>query len=101
MAHITRAEVDRIASLARLSLSDAEAEHAAADLDEILGYVELLEQVDTEGVEATSHVIPLATPLREDRAVEPMDPELAVANAPLHQGTAFVVPKVIEGEEEG
>ena len=46
-------------------------------------------------------MIPLATPLREDRAVAPLDPELALANAPEREGTAFVVPKVIEGEEEG
>jgi Asp-tRNA(Asn)/Glu-tRNA(Gln) amidotransferase C subunit len=43
----------------------------------------------------------LATPLRDDEPAEPMDPELAVANAPLASGSAFVVPKVIEGEEEG
>jgi Asp-tRNA(Asn)/Glu-tRNA(Gln) amidotransferase C subunit len=46
-------------------------------------------------------VIPLAAPLREDRALAPLDPERAVANAPEREGSAFVVPKVIEGEEEG
>jgi aspartyl-tRNA(Asn)/glutamyl-tRNA(Gln) amidotransferase subunit C len=101
MAHITRAEVERVASLAHLLLTDDEAEHMADELDRILEYVEALEQVDTEGVEPTSHVMPLPTPLREDRAAECLDPELALANAPLRDGTAFVVPKVIEGEEEG
>ena len=101
MAHITREEVERVASLARLSLTDEEAERMADELDRILEYVEVLEQVDTEGVEPTSHVMPLRTPLREDRAAECLDPELALANAPLRDGTAFVVPKVIEGEEEG
>ena len=101
MAHITRAEVERIAGLARLSLSEAEAERAVADLEEILSYVELLEQVETGGVEPTSHVLPLATPLRRDDAIERLDPELALSNAPRAEGTAFVVPKVIEGEEEG
>ena len=48
-----------------------------------------------------SHVIPLETPVREDRAVAALDPELAVANAPASDGSAFVVPKVIEGEHEG
>lgn len=98
MAHITREEVERIAALARLSLTDGEAARAATDLDEILAYVELLEQADTDGVEPTHHVIPLATPLRDDTETERLDPELAVANAPRAEGTAFVVPKVIEGE---
>jgi len=46
-------------------------------------------------------VIPLAAPMREDRAVPGIDPELALANAPERQGTAFVVPKVIDGEDGG
>jgi aspartyl-tRNA(Asn)/glutamyl-tRNA(Gln) amidotransferase subunit C len=101
MAHINRDEVERVAALARLSLSEPEAERLAAELDAILQYVETLRPVDTEGVEPTSHVMPLATPLRDDRPVPPLDPALAVANAPACAGSAFVVPKVIEGEEEG
>ena len=101
MAHITRDEVERVAALARLSLTDEEAERMADELDRILEFVQVLEQVDTEDVEPTSHVMPLRTPLREDRAVESLDPELALANAPAREGTAFVVPKVIEAEEEG
>ena len=101
MAHITREQVERIAGLARLSLTEAEAEQAVADLEQILSYVDLLDQADTEGVEATSHVIPLATPLRDDAAIERLEPALAIANAPRAEGSAFVVPKVIEGEEEG
>jgi aspartyl-tRNA(Asn)/glutamyl-tRNA(Gln) amidotransferase subunit C len=101
MSHVTRDEVERIAILARLSLSDAEAERARAELEAILAYVELLGQLDTEGVEPTSHVLPLATPLREDLAALPLEPEVAVANAPESDGSAFVVPKVIAAEEEG
>jgi len=101
MPRITRAEVERVAVLARLSVSDEEADRLAVELDELLEYVETLRQVDTRDVEPTSHVIPLATPMREDRAVPGIDPELALANAPERQGTAFVVPKVIDGEDEG
>ena len=72
-----------------------------SDLEEILSYVDLLDEADTEGIEPTSHVIPLATPLRRDEVIERLDPELAMSNAPSAEGTAFVVPKVIEGEEEG
>ncbi len=101
MAQITREEVERIAALAHLSLSNEEAERMAAELDSILGYVATLAEVDTEGIAPTSHVIPLPTPLREDRGGPSLDPEVAVANAPEREGTAFVVPKVIEAEQEG
>ena len=101
MPRITRDEVEKVAALARLSLSDEAAERMASELDQILEYAQTLSQVDTTDVEPTAHPIPLPTPLREDRAAAPLDPELAVANAPEHEGSAFVVPKVIEGDEEG
>jgi aspartyl-tRNA(Asn)/glutamyl-tRNA(Gln) amidotransferase subunit C len=101
MARITLAEVHDVAKLARLSLSDEEAERMTADLDHILEYAETLRELDTEGIEPTAHAIPLETPMREDRAVSGIDPELAVANAPASIASAFVVPKVIEGEDEG
>jgi aspartyl-tRNA(Asn)/glutamyl-tRNA(Gln) amidotransferase subunit C len=101
MARITREEVAKVAALARLSLDDAAVQRMASELDQILEYAQMLSQLDTRDVEPTAHAIPLPTPLREDRALPPLDPELAVANAPEREGTAFVVPKVIEGEEEG
>jgi aspartyl-tRNA(Asn)/glutamyl-tRNA(Gln) amidotransferase subunit C len=99
MSRITREEVARIASLARLSLDDDEILRTTTQLDAILDYVALLAEVDTTGIEPTAHVLPMRTPLREDRAVPPMAPELAVANAPQRAGSAFVVPLVIDGEE--
>jgi aspartyl-tRNA(Asn)/glutamyl-tRNA(Gln) amidotransferase subunit C len=101
MSRIARADVERVASLARLSVSDEEADRLAVELDSLLEYVEALSQVDTEGIEPMSHVIPMATPMRQDRPVPGIDPELALANAPERHGSAFVVPKVIEGEDEG
>jgi aspartyl-tRNA(Asn)/glutamyl-tRNA(Gln) amidotransferase subunit C len=101
MTRIARAEVERVASLARLSVSDEEADRLAAELDSLLEYVETLRQVDTDGIEPTSHVIPMATPMRKDRPVAGLDPELALANAPERGDSAFVVPKVIEGADEG
>jgi aspartyl-tRNA(Asn)/glutamyl-tRNA(Gln) amidotransferase subunit C len=99
MSRITREEVTRIASLARLSLDEEESLRTTAQLGAILDYVAQLSEVDTTGIEPTAHAIPLRTPLREDRAVAGMAPELAVANAPQREGTAFVVPLVIDGEE--
>ena len=89
-----------MAELARLLLSEEESEQMTRDLGQILDYVAVLAAVETEGVEPTAHVLPLETPLSEDRAVLPMDPELAVSNAPERSGSAFVVPKVIDDEDE-
>ena len=97
----TRTDVERIAALARLSVTDAEADRLAVELEAILAYAEQLAGLDTSEVEPTSHPIELPTPLRDDLPEPPLDPELALANAPEREGSAFVVPKVIEGEEEG
>ena len=101
MPGIAREEVVRIAALARLSMDDAELDRMQRDLGAILSYVEALGRVDTTDVEPTAHVIPLATPMRADAPEPAMDPALAVANAPEASGSAFVVPRVIAGEEEG
>ena len=82
-------------------LSETEVDRLASELDTVLEYAQMLQEVDTSTVEPTSHAVPLPTPMREDRAVAPMDPALAVKNAPELEGSAFSVPKVIEGEEEG
>jgi aspartyl-tRNA(Asn)/glutamyl-tRNA(Gln) amidotransferase subunit C len=101
MSRISRAEVERVAHLARLRLEPAEAEAMTRQLEAILDYVAQLEAVDTEGVPATSHVIPLATPLRDDMPGALLAPEVAVANAPAPRGTAFTVPRVLDDEAEG
>jgi aspartyl-tRNA(Asn)/glutamyl-tRNA(Gln) amidotransferase subunit C len=98
MAHINRAQVDRVAVLARLSLSDDEADRLAAELDAFLGYVETLQELDTSEIVPTSHPIPLLTPMRPDAAEDPIDPRLAVENAPEAAASAFVVPRVIDSE---
>jgi aspartyl-tRNA(Asn)/glutamyl-tRNA(Gln) amidotransferase subunit C len=101
VSSFTREEVERVAVLARLQLSDEEAETIAQDLGEFLGYVTALQELDTEGVEATDHAIPLPTPTRGDQPSEPLDPELALLNAPDRDGSAFAVPKVIASDEVG
>jgi aspartyl-tRNA(Asn)/glutamyl-tRNA(Gln) amidotransferase subunit C len=99
MSRISREQVTHVAALARLKLTDDETDQLAHDLGEILDYVAALEELDTAGIEPTAHAIPLATPLRPDEAVPGIDPALAVANAPQSEGFAFVVPKVIDGED--
>ena len=99
MARINPAEVERIADLARLELAPGEAQSMTDELEAILGYVAALEQLDTTGVEPTLHPLLVTTPLRDDVAAPPLDPESALANAPERSGTAFVVPKVLDEDE--
>jgi aspartyl-tRNA(Asn)/glutamyl-tRNA(Gln) amidotransferase subunit C len=101
MPGIAREEVSRIAALARLSMDDAEIDRMQRDLAAILAFASELAGVDTTGIEPTAHVIQLATPMRADTAEPAMDPARALANAPEASDSAFVVPKVIAGEEEG
>jgi aspartyl-tRNA(Asn)/glutamyl-tRNA(Gln) amidotransferase subunit C len=101
MSRISRAEVERIAQLARLRLDDAEAEDATRRLEAILDYVAQLDAVDTRGVPVSALVVPLATPLRDDVPGALLPPELAVANAPSARGTAFTVPRVLDDEADG
>lgn len=89
-------DVDHIALLARLGLSDDERTSLRADLESILGYIGKLETLDTSGVEATAHVIDLATPLRDDVVRNPEDAEAMVGNAPDRDRTYLRVPKIIE-----
>jgi aspartyl-tRNA(Asn)/glutamyl-tRNA(Gln) amidotransferase subunit C len=98
---IGREDVERVVALARLALDEDELARMARELDAVLGYVASLSRVDTRDVPPTAHVVPLATPLRDDVPSAPLDPEQALANAPEREGSSFVVPKVIEAEEEG
>ena len=100
MSRISRAELERIARLARLRLDEAEAADALLRLEAILDYVAQLDAVDTTDVPATAHVIPLATPTRDDVPGGLLPPELAVANAPAARGSAFTVPRVLDDEAD-
>lgn len=99
MSRISAEQVQYIAGLARLSLTPEEVTRMAADMDHILEWVATLEELDTREITPTAHAIALATPVRDDEAAPAMDPELAVSNAPERVGTAFSVPKVLEGDE--
>jgi len=93
--------VERTARLARLRLEPDEAEAMTRSLEAILDHAADLETLDTSGVAPTVHVLPLPTPLRPDEALDTVAPEAAVANAPQAEGTAFLVPKVLDSEAEG
>ena len=101
MATVSREDVRRVAKLARIRVADAELNALAADLGAVIGYVELLDSLETTGVEPMAAVIPIATPLRADEPVAPLAPEVVVMNAPAAEGSAFAVPKVLGSEAEG
>jgi aspartyl-tRNA(Asn)/glutamyl-tRNA(Gln) amidotransferase subunit C len=77
-------------------MSDAEAEAFVPELNNILGWVEQLQEVDVEGVEPMTAVIPNTLRLREDRVTEGGIRDDVLANAPVAEHGFFAVPKVIE-----
>jgi len=93
---VDTATVRRIAGLARIALSDAEAEALAPELNNILGWVEQLGEVDTDGVEPLHAVIPNTLRLREDVVTDGGVRDQVLANAPQAEHGFFAVPKVIE-----
>jgi len=92
---ITASEVEHVAHLCRLSFSSGEIEDLTRQLDAILTYVAKLEELDTTGVEPTSHALDLTNAFREDAVEESMTAEAALANAPEVSGGAFVVPRIL------
>ena len=93
---VDTATVRHIARLARLQMSDAEVEAMVPELNNILGWVEQLGEVNTDGVEPLTAVIDQALRLREDRVTDGGIRDEVLANAPEAQHGFFAVPKVIE-----
>jgi aspartyl-tRNA(Asn)/glutamyl-tRNA(Gln) amidotransferase subunit C len=93
---LTREDVQRVAILARLRLNPAEEERLTEQLDNILRYMEKLNQLDTSGVEPFSHAVDLVNVLREDNVTNQPDAEALLANAPEKDETFFRVPKILE-----
>ena len=93
---MTAADVEYVARLARLELTTGEKELFVGQMDAILGYVEKLKEVNTEGIVPTSHAVPMENAFREDVVQPSIGLEKALANAPETAGTFFAVPKVIE-----
>ena len=96
MAKITREEVEHVARLARLELTEAEKEQMTAQLDSILGFMDTLNELDTAQVEPTTTVIPITSVMREDMVRPSLTQEEALANAPDREDIYFRVPRIIE-----
>ncbi len=96
MAKITRKEVEHVARLARLELTEEEREQMTAQLDAILGYMDKLNELDTSTVEPTTTVIPMVSVMREDEVRPSLPQGEALTNAPDREGVFFRVPRIIE-----
>ncbi|HJQ26024.1 MAG TPA: Asp-tRNA(Asn)/Glu-tRNA(Gln) amidotransferase subunit GatC [Blastocatellia bacterium] len=97
---ITRTDVEKIAELARLELTDAEADSFTSQLGAILGYIDQLNELDTADVPPMSHCATTAdaAEARRDDVVQPsLGQQVATANAPDAEAGYFRVPKVIGG----
>ena len=93
---VSEKEVRYVADLARLQLSEEEVQSLSKDMNDILGYMDLLNELDTSEVEPLEHVIELNSRLREDVAKTPLSHDAALKNAPDADSDYFRVPKVIE-----
>jgi aspartyl-tRNA(Asn)/glutamyl-tRNA(Gln) amidotransferase subunit C len=92
---ISRSDVEKVALLARLQLTDAELETITGQLADIVGYVDLLSEVNTEGVEPMAHAIEIANVFREDQVAASLPRGEALANAPHHDDRGYLVPAVL------
>lgn len=94
---VTLTEVERIAALAKLSFSDEEKAQFTEQFNQILAYVDKLNELDLSAVEPTSHVLAGPPLLRDDESRPSLTPDEALANAPRRTRNFFSVPKVIGG----
>jgi aspartyl-tRNA(Asn)/glutamyl-tRNA(Gln) amidotransferase subunit C len=89
-------DLDHVARLARIELTAEEKARYAAQIGDVLAYIEQLKEVDVTGVEATAHAHPLFNVWAEDESRPGLSPEAALRNAPEQREQMFVVPKVVE-----
>ena len=92
---ISKQDVSYVANLARLSMEESDRDTFAQQIAKILEYVDTLNQVDTTGVEPTSHAIFLNNAFREDDPKPHLGQDKSLANAPEDENGHFIVPKVI------
>lgn len=93
---VDSATVHRIARLARIAVSDAEADALVPELNNILGWIEQLQEVDVTGIEPMTAVIPNRLRLRDDIVTDGGVRDAVLKNAPVAEHGFFAVPKVIE-----
>ena len=96
MKEITVEDIEYVCELARLELSPGEKQHLTSQLKDIIKYIEKLNELDTEKVEPTSHVLPLRNVMRPDKLAKSLDQQDVLEMAPKANEGTFRVPRVIE-----
>lgn len=94
---LSKQEVEHVARLACLELTENEKEQFTKQLNEILNFVNKLKELPTEGIEPTAHAIPVYNVFREDKVQPSLSAEEALKNAPEREDNYFKVPKIVEG----
>jgi aspartyl-tRNA(Asn)/glutamyl-tRNA(Gln) amidotransferase subunit C len=89
-------DIEKVARLARLELSEEEKETFGNQMEQILSYMEQLSRLDTTGVEPTSHAIPIYNVFRDDEVKPSLPQEEVLAIAPEEEDGHFKVPRIIE-----
>lgn len=95
MSRISNEQVKHVANLARLAITEEEAEKLTKQLDAIITFAEQLNELDTENVEPTYHVLNMKNVLREDVPQQGLPREEVLKNAPQHQDGQFKVPSIL------
>lgn len=93
---ITPDLIKYLESLARINLTEEEESKVSNELQDILTYIDMLGELDTDGVEAMSHCFPVTNVMREDEVQPSMTPDEITANAPESQDGCFIVPKTVD-----
>ena len=93
---VTRKDVEHVAKLARLGLSEEEKDLFTRQLSAILEYADNLKKLDTKDIPPTSHAIPMKNVLREDKVIPCQNTQDIMANAPEEEDGMFKVPRIIE-----
>lgn len=93
---ITKQTVENVAMLSRLNIADNKMDKYIEEFSNFLEYVDVLQQVNTENIKPTAHVLPLQNVFREDIVKSSLNREAALANAPEQEDGYFKVPRIIE-----
>ena len=96
MSRISKEDVKHVAHLARLAVTEEETEQMTKELDAIITFAELLNEVDTTNVQPTTHVLKMVNVLREDKAKPGLPVKEVIKNAPDHEDGLIRVPSIID-----
>lgn len=98
MAKISAEDVDHIADLAQLTIDEETRQRLVVQLNDILSYIDKLNELDTTGIEPMMHAVPMTNVYRDDVVGESLSREKALMNAPKSDGEYFLVPRILDQE---